>query len=509
MSDWVCSQARNEVECRLAQRHAAPLRSAQRTLPRSSSPLLWLVVVLLAACQPVATPTPAETPRLSVVEGGVAEILFDDHTILLDQRAAPYSTVKLSDSVEMLGADQKPLSLLDLRSGDVIRVEGQVTGRDSVLAMRLTLLQATVRVIPTATPSPAPRETPTASAPPPLPAGDRFPLPGNLLIADSGNNRIIEVTPDKKIVWEFPGPASLGPGQKFAAPDDAFFTPGGKTIIANQERYHQIVEIDYATRKIIWSFGEWGIAGSDDKHLNTPDDAYRLPDGRTIVAEIRNCRIAILSPDQGLVGQIGKTGQCKSENGYLNKPNGDTPLPNGHVLVTEIGGHRVSEIDLRGNVIRSIVLPNVYYPSDAQLTRAGNVLVAAYEKPGRLIEIDWGGRIVWEYFPKGAAERLDRPSLAIELPNGNIAFNDDFNHRVVIVNRAGKIVWQYGVTGVPGKAPGYLYIPDGIDFHAVPIPEATLTAIANYTPPPTATVTATPTPLTRTPTRASTGTRTP
>jgi len=27
----------------------------------------------------------------------------------------------------------------------------------------------------------------------------------------------------------------------------------------------------------------------------------------------------------------------------------------------------------------------------------------------------------------------------------------------------GKIVWQYGHTGVPGTAPGYLNDPDGVD----------------------------------------------
>lgn len=443
---------------------------------------------------PLAKATRTPAGRLSLIEGGVTDVLFDDRAVLLDERAAPYRTIKLSDVAELIGEDGRPISLLDLRSGDLISIQGQPTGADSFLAARVVVLQRVARVIATATPSATPRESPTASATPPLPAGERLPLPGNLLIADRGNNRLIEVAANKKIVWEFPAAGSLGPGQLFAGPDDAFFTPSGKTIIANEEHFHQVVEIDYATKKIIWSFGEWGVAGSDDKHFNVPDDAYRLPDGRTVVADIRNCRIAIISLDKRMVGQIGKTGQCKNENGYLNKPNGDTPLSNGNLLVTEIGGHRVSEIDLKGNVVRSLVLPNISYPSDAQLTRAGNILVAAYEKPGRIVEIDWNGQIVLEYFPRGVSEQLDRPSLAIELPNGNIAFNDDFNHRVVIINRAGKILWQYGVTGVPGKAPGFLNIPDGIDFRPIPIPEATLTAIAGITPPVTPTITATSTP---------------
>jgi hypothetical protein len=42
--------------------------------------------------------------------------------------------------------------------------------------------------------------------------------------------------------------------------------------------------------------------------------------------------------------------------------------------------------------------------------------------------------------------------------------NDDWNDRVIVVDpRTDKIVWQYGHTGVPGTAPGYLNIPDGVD----------------------------------------------
>jgi hypothetical protein len=51
------------------------------------------------------------------------------------------------------------------------------------------------------------------------------------------------------------------------------------------------------------------------------------------------------------------------------------------------------------------------------------------------------------------------------LPNGDIAVNDDFKDRVVIVNpRTNTIVWQYGHAGLPGTGPGYLNTPDGMDF---------------------------------------------
>ena len=56
------------------------------------------------------------------------------------------------------------------------------------------------------------------------------------------------------------------------------------------------------------------------------------------------------------------------------------------------------------------------------------------------------------------------PLLLPSLPNGLIASNDDWNHRVIIIDpKTKRIVWQYGHTGVPGRAPGYLNKPDGLD----------------------------------------------
>ena len=103
------------------------------------------------------------------------------------------------------------------------------------------------------------------------------------------------------------------------------------------------------------------------------------------------------------------------------------------------------------------------YPSDPQPTKAGNILIAEYMNPGKIIEISKQGNVVWEYDGE-ASTTLNKPSLAIELPNGNILSNDDFNHRVIVIDKKTKrIVWQYGVTGKPGDGTVQLNIPDGVD----------------------------------------------
>lgn len=281
----------------------------------------------------------------------------------------------------------------------------------------------------------------------------------NVLIADRGNNRLIEVTPDKNIVWEY----------KFNLPkpglgaDDSFFTDNGKSIIVNLEEYQILQIIDYASKNVTWSYGVPGKPGHTDGMLNTPDDAYKLPNGDVTVADIKNCRVIEISPDKKIVRQYGQTRICKNAPDFLNKPNGDTPLPNGHTFISNITGRNLVELDSNWKQVFTIPLP-VKYPSDPQLTKAGNILISDYSKPGQIVEVDRQGKIVWQFDGQSGDVKLDHPSLAIELPNGNILANDDLNNRVIVINKQTKqIVWQYGVTGKPGSGPGQLSIPDGMD----------------------------------------------
>jgi hypothetical protein len=50
------------------------------------------------------------------------------------------------------------------------------------------------------------------------------------------------------------------------------------------------------------------------------------------------------------------------------------------------------------------------------------------------------------------------------LPNKMLAVTDDWNHRVVLIDRRSRrIVWQYGHFGIQGARSGYLNKPDGVD----------------------------------------------
>jgi Kelch motif len=293
---------------------------------------------------------------------------------------------------------------------------------------------------------------------PRVPAG---PVPGYVLIADRNNNRVLLVSPSKQVVWSF---------DALRGPDDAFFAPGWRSIVTNEEFNDTLRQVALRAKRIVWSYGHAGIAGSSPGYLNTPDDAYRLPNGDTTVADIRNCRIVTLSPAGNVVRVLG--GSCVHDPpaGFAS-PNGDTPLPDGGLLVTEIGGW-IDRIDSRGRLAWSVRSP-VSYPSDAQLLPNGEILVCSFTFPGKIVELNRAGRVTWSFGASSGPDLLNQPSLAVRWPNGMIAANDDYNERVIVIDPATKqIVWQYGHTGIASSAPGYLNKPDGIDL----LPAAALPA---------------------------------
>ena len=314
---------------------------------------------------------------------------------------------------------------------------------------------------------------------PPLKPG---PVPGYLMVADRNNDRIIILNPKtKKIVWEFPRPGDVKPGQSFHDPDDAFFTPGYTGVSTNEEYNQTMSEIKLRTHRIVWSYGHPGVAGSGAGYLSNPDDAYLLPSGLFQVADIRNCRVLFVNRAHKIVRQIGHAGSCGHNPPQgLSSPNGATPLPDGGVLVTEIGGW-VDRISKAGKLRWTIRTPTTY-PSDAQLLPDGNVLVAGFNTPGRVDEITPAGKVVWTYEPTGYWS-LDRPSLAVRWPNGMIAITDDWHHRVVVVNpKTKKVVWSYGHLNQTGRSPGFLNKPDGLDLLPA-VPQGAVSAARHTTAP--------------------------
>ncbi len=340
------------------------------------------------------------------------------------------------------------------------------------LLIRLALLSLVVTALSMGSPSvfarPSTRSKSrrkSAAASPLAPGSDPSVLPGPVLIADEGNNRLIEVNPRGRIIWEFPRAADAAKGQTLPTPDDAFFTPDHRHVIATQEENFTLSLIDIAKHRVVWSYGTAGAEGSGPNQLWNPDDALVLKNGDVLTADIKNCRLLLIGGGTHTPAQtFGRTGECVHDPPQrFGSPNGAFPMRNGHFLVTEINGDWVDEMDLTGTVYAAVHPPGIGYPSDTSEVKPGTYLTVDYSSPGTIETFDAQGALLWRYAPTGA-DALNHPSIAKALPNGDVIATDDHNHRVIVVDpRTNRIVWQYGHLGAPGATAGYLNGPDGLD----------------------------------------------
>jgi outer membrane protein assembly factor BamB len=326
---------------------------------------------------------------------------------------------------------------------------------------------------------------PTKPKPKPRPDPNRVvttpgPLPGGLLIADRGNDRILLVDPHRRTLWLFPTARDRAQGRKLVFDDDTFVVPGGTALVTNEEENHDVLSIDIKTHAVTNLYGHPGVKGTGPGYLNTPDDAYVLPDGTMTVADAYNCRILFIRRHR-IVRQIGRTGGCVHDPPRtLGGVNGDTPLPDGGVLVSEVNGSWIDYFSKTGKLRLALHAP-VSYPSDPQPLPGGRILLADYAEPGAVVILNRKGRVLWRYGPASGWGELNHPSLAIMLPNGNIAVNDDYNDRVVVIDpKRRRIVWQYGHLARPGKGRNELNTPDGMDFVPLGVREKPLWQLVHH-----------------------------
>ena len=96
-------------------------------------------------------------------------------------------------------------------------------------------------------------------------AADPFVLPGAILIADRGNDRIMLVDQSGRQLWLFPTLHDQRRGLRLNFNDDSFVGFGGTAIVANEEEAHTIVSINIRTHHRIHLFGTPGVRGSGSR----------------------------------------------------------------------------------------------------------------------------------------------------------------------------------------------------------------------------------------------------
>ena len=261
-----------------------------------------------------------------------------------------------------------------------------------------------------------------------------------VLGADKGKVAVVES--DGKVSWEYPNPFTV---------HDLARLPNGNIMF--QSGAATVVEVS-PEKKVVWSYTSKPKApykGAIEVHA-----FQRLADGTTMIAETGNKRIIEVDKD----GTIVKEVPLQVDHPHSHRDTRTArKLANGHYLVCHEGDGVVREYDGDGKVVWSYALDLANRPRTpghdghgtevfSALRKAdGNTLIAA-GNGNRVIEVNPAGKIVWsvEHDELPGIKLCWVSTLALR-PNGNLVFGNCHagpnNPQAIEVTRDKKVVWTF------------------------------------------------------------------
>jgi hypothetical protein len=295
-----------------------------------------------------------------------------------------------------------------------------------------------------------------------------FNAPGNILISDQFNNRVVEVAPNGQVVWTFGSgnPTMCNPGPStIIGLNDAERLSGGLTLLAGtgipagSQSFpkgcadNRVIVVNQQDH-IIWQYGQAGVTGSGPNELNTPVFAIQLPSRNIMVVDQGNNRVIEIDRNsKHIVWSYGP----KSGPGALNNPNSAELLPNGHILIGDENNNRIIEIARDGTIVWEY---NQGLSGAAFASRLpnGDTLISD-SSHSRVLEVTPNKKVVFAYFTNSdpTSNSAPLPTNAVQLANGEIIIADQFNNRVLMVDPATQ--FQYGMVNVTGNGPNQLNGP--------------------------------------------------
>lgn len=156
------------------------------------------------------------------------------------------------------------------------------------------------------------------------------------LVADSGNNRIVEIDPSDRKVWAYE--------TKLNQPRWAERLANGNTLIADSGN-NRVIEVNAGGRIV------WGVGDGSRNVVNFPTHVQRLANGNTLITDAGNSRVLEVNPQGNLVWMVGLQRPMAGDDKGLRNPNSATRLSNGNTLIADTGNNRVVEVDTKSNVV--------------------------------------------------------------------------------------------------------------------------------------------------------------
>jgi hypothetical protein len=295
-------------------------------------------------------------------------------------------------------------------------------------------------------------------------SGGEFNHPGNILITDQFNNRVIEIDPAGDVVWQYGGgPANVGPTAIVGTNDaervggltlmSGTGIPLGATPNCQSGCVDNRVLLVNHHGHIVWQYGTFGVTGAGPNQLNVPvqNTYFTLSNGdaHVLITDQGNGRIIeVRIPDKQIVWQYDN----------LNNPNAAELLHNGNVLISDENDNVAIEVTHVYGSPSSIVhtyrqAAGMAFSGLAFASRLpnGHTLITDSNN-SRIVETDENGADFWHFFTntRAGSNSAPLPTRAVRLANGNTLISDQFNDQVIEVDSSGTIVASYGTINTPG-----------------------------------------------------------
>lgn len=192
-------------------------------------------------------------------------------------------------------------------------------------------------------------------------------------------------------------------------------------------------------------------------------DVHVLKNGHIMVQQ-GSAKVAEIDPQTKQVVWSYDSSKQNGNEGKKVEVHAFQPLDDGRVMIAESGPGRIIEVDRGGKLLKEIKL-KVDHPhphTDTRLVRklsTGNYLVC-HEGDGVVREYDREGQVAWEYEvplfgrqPKGGhgPEAFGNKCFAaVRLPTGNTLMATGNGHSVLEVTPDKRIVWKIEQHDLPG-----------------------------------------------------------
>ncbi|MDP9171920.1 MAG: alpha/beta hydrolase fold domain-containing protein [Acidobacteriota bacterium] len=157
---------------------------------------------------------------------------------------------------------------------------------------------------------------------------------GNTLIGDARLGRLVEVTPDKRVVWKYENADLANMRSR-----NSHRTDQGTTLIAI-EAEGKLIEVDQAG-KTVW---QWQAPNGANRKLY---QGRRLANGNTVMSLSDPGEVVEVDPSGRIVRSIGGTDPA-IQLGWVS---GFTFLPEGGMLLNDYTGRRIIEVDAKGKSV--------------------------------------------------------------------------------------------------------------------------------------------------------------